>query len=285
MSFWRRLVSIGIVTVTIITFAAGSTRSFEIDEVMNKALKDAGIIRQLEMLPETVISCIPDDWFSSKKSRHEIVSFLKEKAGKDTLLSQMRIAVRPNVDFEKLQQVLRFYDSNLGKKVGHLQETALDPEIMKDLRAKRAVLAVLHEARMNTLDQIVTVTRMADAHSNLLNSIIEGLVKGYSDETPSADHLANETNKQIRTAIKEAIADSNRSREFALICLASGLRTLDDRELKELAIFYSSDAGIWFNNWVQKGLELAVNETGRNLGIALARWRLHSVKATDEKGS
>ena len=113
--------------------------------------------------------------------------------------------------------------------------------------------------------------------------MVEGLVEGYASEVSKADRPNNETKKQIRIALKEAIVGSNRSREFALLGLARTLQSLDDRELQEFAIFCSSDAGTWFNRSVQKGLENAVTKTGVALGTAVARWRLHSEKGNDEK--
>ena len=263
--------------------AAGPARSSETDQLIDKSLKNSGIAAQLETLPEIVISCIPDDAIPDKRTRRETVNLIKETAGKEVLLSAVRAAVKENLDNDKLQAVLKFYDSRIGKKVGRLYETALDPELIRDLREKRTILAALNENRAATLERIVSAGGFSEANANLLNAVVEGLVEGYTNEVSKTDRPNNETKKQIRIALKEAIVGSNRSREFALVGLARTLQSLDDKELQEFALFCTSDAGTWFNRSVQKGLENAVTKTGVALGTAVARWRLHSEKGSDEK--
>ena len=263
--------------------AAGPVRSSETDQLIDKGLKDAGIAAQLETLPEIVTSCIPDDAIPDKRTRRETVNLIKETAGKEALLSAVHAAVKENLDNDKLQEVLKFYDSRIGKKVGRLYQTALDPELIRDLRERRTILAALNETRVATLERIVSAGGLLEANANLLNAMVEGLVEGYASEVSKADRPNNETKKQIRIALKEAIVGSNRSREFALLGLARTLQSLDDKELQEFAIFCGSDAGTWFNRSVQKGLENAVTKTGVALGTAVARWRLHSEKGSDEK--
>jgi hypothetical protein len=141
----------------------------------------------------------------------------------------------------------------------------------------------LNENRMATLERIVSAGGFSEANANLLNAVVEGLVEGYTNEVSKTDRPNNETKKQIRIALKEAIVGSNRSREFALIGLARTFQSLDDKELQEFALFCTSDAGTWFNRSVQKGLQNAVTKTGVALGTAVARWRLHSEKGSDEK--
>jgi hypothetical protein len=280
----RRSVSI-IVSALVISgaVAAGPTRSSETDQLIDKSLKNSGIAAQLETLPEIVISCIPDDAIPDKRTRRETVNLIKETAGKEVLLSAVRAAVKENLDNDKLQAVLKFYDSRIGKKVGRLYETALDPELIRDLREKRTILAALNKNRVATLEGIVSAGGFSEANANLLNAMVEGLVEGYANEVSKTDRPNNETKKQIRLALKEAIVGSNRSREFALLGLARTLQSLDDKELQDFALFCTSDAGTWFNRSVQKGLENAVTKTGVALGTAVARWRLHSEKGGDEK--
>jgi hypothetical protein len=280
----RRLVSI-VVSALVISGAvgAGPARSSESDQLIDKSLKNSGMAAQLETLPEIVISCIPDDAIPDKRTRRETVNLIKETAGKEVLLSAVRAAIKENLDNDKLQAVLKFYDSRIGKKVGRLYETVLDPELIRDLREKRTILAALNENRVATLERIVSAGGFSEANANLLNAVVEGLVEGYTNEVSKTDRPNNETKKQIRIALKEAIVGSNRSREFALVGLARTLQSLDDKELQEFALFCTSDAGTWFNRSVQKGLENAVTKTGVALGTAVARWRLHSEKGSDEK--
>jgi hypothetical protein len=278
----RPLVSM-IALLTLVFIGALPAQSQETDQMMDKALKSSGILGQLEHLHETVISCIPDDAFPDRRLKRETGVLLKETAGKDVLLPLVRSAMKENLDIDKLQTVLKFYDSKIGKKVGRLQEGALDAELIRELRERRTLLATLNESRAATLERIVVASRLPEANANLLNAIIEGLVEGYGDEVSKTDRPSQETGKQIRIALKEATAGSNRSRELAMIGLANTLRSVDDKELQEFAAFCDSEAGAWFNMSVQKGLEAAVRKTGRALGTAVARWRLQTERTNDEQ--
>jgi hypothetical protein len=281
----RPLVSINAMALLIFVFlAALPAQGRETDQLIDKALTRSGILGQLEHLADTVVSCIPDDAFPDRRIKRETGALLRETSGKEVLLPLVRTVVKENVDVDKLRTVLKFYDSKTGRKVGRLQETALDADVMRELRERRTLLASLNESRVATLERIVAAGRLSEANSNLLNAIIEGLVEGYADEVSKTDRPRAETRKQIRIALKEATAGSNRSRELALIGLARTLRSVDDKELKEFAAFCDSEAGVWFNMSVQKGLEAAVTKTGRALGTAVARWRLHTEKTNDEKG-
>lgn len=281
----RPRVSIHVITLLMLSFiAALPAQSQETDQLIDRALKSSGILGQLEHLHETVISCIPDDAFPDRRLKRETGALLKETAGKEVLLPLVRRAVRENLDVDKLQTVLKFYDSKIGKKVGRLQEAALDADVIRDLRERRALLATLNESRMAVLERIAAAERLSEANSKLINAIIEGLVEGYADEVSKTDRPSEETRKQIRIALKEATAGSDRSRDPGLIGLAYTLRPVDDKELREFAAFCCSEAGVWFNMSVQKGLEVAVTKTGRALGAAVARWRLHTEKTNDQKG-
>ncbi len=282
----RRSASVIIAASLIIgAIAAGPVRSSETYQAIDKALKSSGIAGQLETLPEMVVSCIPDDAIPDKRTRRETVNLIKETAGMEVLLATVHSTLRENLDDGKLQAVLKFYDSKIGKKIGRLYETALDPELIKDLREKRTMLAALNETRVAALERIVTAGGLSEANANLLNAMVEGLVEGYTNQVSKTDRPDNETKKQIRLALKEAIVGSNRSREFALIGLARTLQSLDDKDVQEFAVFCNSEAGIWFNMLVQKGLENAVTKTGVALGTAVAHWRLHSEKTKDGKES
>jgi hypothetical protein len=285
MMKWRHWVSINTITLlTLVFVTALPACGQETDQMIDKALKNSGITGQLEHLHDTVISSIPDDAFPDRRIKRETGEFLKETAGKEVLLPLVRGVVKENLDVDKMQTVLKFYDSKVGRKVGRLQESALEPNLISELKEKRALLATLNESRVATLERIVAAERVPEASSSLINAIIEGLVEGYSDEVSRSERPNEESRKQIRIALKEATAGSNRSRELALLGLAHTLRPVNDKELLQFAAFCDSEAGVWFNTSVQKGLQEAVTKTGRALGIAVARWRLHTEKINAQKG-
>ncbi|HTY22981.1 MAG TPA: hypothetical protein VMC85_07615 [Desulfomonilaceae bacterium] len=277
---WASAAAIALCAAAI--FLALPARAHEPQSLIDKALKNAGISGQLEALSDVVISSIPEDAFPDRKIKRDTGAFLKETASKETLLALVRSAVQ-DLDKESLEKVIKFYDSRLGKKVGRLQDTALDADVLKGIREGRTVLASMNESRLAVFEKIATVERVSEVNANLLNAVVEGLMEGYASEGSKKDREGETIRRQVRMALKEAAGSSNRNRELALLSLAHTYRSLDDKELQELAAFSESEAGSRFRTSVQKGLEAAAGKMGRALGTAVARWRLQAEKGANEK--
>jgi len=259
---------------------AGAAPAEGIDGLIDKALKGAGLTRQLETLGQAMLLALPEDALPDRKTRSEATSLMNRSAGKEDLLAMVRSSVKEDLDAATLDNVVQFYESRVGKKAGNGIADGLDPASIRKVREGRKFAVSLGEERIETLRRIIAAQGIVEANAALLKKTIRGLVDGSAAE--AADSSRAEGQKERVKAIETAIrADKQRTQETALISYAHALRALDDEELLALAVFQESEPAQRFRRAVQRGLERAVYTTARALGDLIAR---HPTTAPNRAG-
>jgi hypothetical protein len=236
------------------------------DVLIDKALNQSGLSGQLESFAPSVVSAVPDDAFPNAKAKGEIGAFMKKSVGKDRLLPLVREAVRENFNRKMIEQVIEFYDSKLGRKVGRLQGNTLSPALLKTVREGRKTTAAMDETRLNFLRRIIKAEHVAQYNRRLLHSFAKGLIEGPQDAPGSHNPTSREGLETVEDGIR---FDKARAEEIALVALSHTYRSLNDKELEELTAHKESEPGVWFGSTLQKGLNRAAYETGKALGEAV----------------
>lgn len=245
----------------------------ETDVLTDKALKVSGIAGQLEDLGPALVSAIPADAFPNSKMQGDASAFVKKSAGKNALMEIVSTAVRTEADKETLEKVIAFYDSKLGRKVGRLQETALDAPMLRNIREGRKVLAASEESRLGKLRRLVDSDDASKTNKALLRTMIRGLLEGYEGDTPDTANDGEVVKEKMKIMDKAIRTDEQRTKELALAAYAYTYRSLDDKELEELTAFRESPAAVRFGEAVRKGLEGAVYKIARSFAEAATSWR------------
>lgn len=253
--------------------APSSAQGTEADPLINKALKLSGVTGPLEKLGGAILSAIPGDAFPDVKMRNEVAAYVKKEAGKEALLSIVRAAVREDFDKKSIEKVISFYDSKVGRKIGHLQEASLDPALLKGIREGRKIASSLEEPRLRLLRRIMKAEGVSELNGTLLRSVIRGLVDGSPAEDPGLATSAEAVQKKINIMENAIRSGQNRTEDVALVAFAYTFRSVDDKELEELASYHETPHAAWFRSAVQKGLDRAVYQTARSLGEAVTQWR------------
>ena len=253
--------------------SSSSAQGTEADPLINKALKLSGVIGPLEKLGGAILSAIPGDAFPDVKMRNEVAAYVKKEAGKEVLLSIVRAAVREDFDKESIERVISFYDSKVGRKIGHLQETSLDPALLKGIREGRKIASSLEEPRLSLLRRIIKAEGVSELNGTLLRSVIRGLVDGSPAEAPGLATSAEAVQKKINIMENAIRSGQNSTEDVALVAFAYTFRSVDDKELEELASYHETPHAAWFRSAVQKGFDRAVYHTARSLGEGVTRWR------------
>lgn len=236
------------------------------DRLIDRALTLSGVTGQLDMLGGAILGAIPGDAFPDSKTRNRLSSLLRQAAGKEKLLPLIRQSIRENFSKEKIEQVIGFYDSRVGRKVGRIANNALEPRVLKEVREGRNTVTTLSEARLMILGRIAKAEQATQSNVQLLRSALRGLVKGYIEGESSAKDLSAESRRKLEAVDKEIRQSERRSQEIALTAFAYMFRSLRDDELEKVAAFYESDAASWFRRRVQAGLDKAVFTTAVALG-------------------
>jgi hypothetical protein len=262
----ERLIGFSIMMVCLSWCLAFVASADEADVLIDKALKGSGIASQIEHLGPAILAAIPEDAFPDRKTKSDAGALIKEHTSGDILNAVVRSAVREQVDAETLGQVVNFYDSKLGKKVGRAQSSAVESSAVKRVREGRPILQSLGESRAATLKRIIAAQGVLVSTDQLLTATLRGLVEGSLTNEKQPSPRSDDMKRKIRLVEKEIRADRNRMEQTALISFAHTFQALGDKELEELAQDEESPGASRFRSAVQTGLERAVFRVGQSLG-------------------
>lgn len=272
-----------LILIVIICFAAAPVSADEPDKLIDRVLMLSGVTGQLDMLGRAILGAIPRDAFPDARTRNRMGSLLHRGAGKEKLVPLIRESLRENFSREKIEQVIDFYDSKLGRKVGRIANGALDPKVLKGVREGRHIINTLSETRLQILRRLAKAEQATQSNTQLLRTAVRGLVNGYREGESAETDLSAETSRKLTAVDKEIRQGERRSREIALTAFAYMFRSLKDDELEKVAAFYESEAASWFRKGVQAGLDKAVFKTATALGAVLIGGGVPS--ARQKKGS
>ncbi|MDQ7784988.1 MAG: hypothetical protein RDU20_19040 [Desulfomonilaceae bacterium] len=256
------VVAFGLCTV-FLTSPAGCD---DVDRSIDEVLTLSGVSKQLDTLTSAMAAAVPDDAFSSGKTRKEVDRFLEKAAREHPLASKVRYAIKLDLNRDALYKVLDFYRSRLGRKVGRLQGNALIPSSIQEVREGRHIVASLPRPRADVLERIIDAQRVTRANFRLLDQMVNGLADGFLDRGHSE---AERIRDQLRYLVEKAQAADDYMGGLAMAAYARTLRDLNDKELNELAEFNESEPARWFHDRVQRGVEEAVYKSARTLGEAI----------------
>jgi len=240
----------------------------DIDQLIDKALKLSGITGQLDDLAIAIISTVPGDAFPSSRVKDQIMSFVQKNAGKIALLELLRTTLREQLDRNTLEKIISFYESKLGRKIGRLHETALQPFTIKSIREGRKLLASIEESRKALLRKIIDSDRVIETNRDFFKTVIQGLLTGMPEDD-SAPAKAKNLLEATDIANNTLIANNNRTEEIALAAYAYTYRLLDEKELQELASFCESDVAGKFRQAIDDGMNKAIFQAATALGEAI----------------
>ncbi|MCX5862372.1 MAG: hypothetical protein NTW27_09680 [Deltaproteobacteria bacterium] len=253
--------------VSMILVVGNHVQGEDQDVLLSRALKISGMSSQIKALDQTLFSSLPADAFSDSKTRNRAEKVLTKAADQEALLALVHDSVKQDFDGESLEKVLEFYNSRLGQKVGRLHGTALAPSLLRNIREGRKAVASLDEARLTILRRIIRSQRLIESNTELLRSVVWGLLEGFS---AASGNPSESTTEIDLTAIVRAVAfPRNRTEDIAMLALANTYQSLSDKELEELASYQESGAAARFQAAVHNGIKTALYQTAKTLGKSI----------------
>jgi hypothetical protein len=241
----------------------------ETDQLIERALKVSGVKGQLEHLTKTILSTIPSDSLPDSRAMKNSLESLTDHDGRAALQAIVHRTVREEYRKERIEQVISFYSSKVGTKVGRIVAGALDPQVLQEVREGQAVLAKCGASRRSTLERILLAEQAAEVNERLVKTFVRGLLEGYDKARPEGEDPFIQTVETLQ-AVADRISRNERTREVALAAYAYMFRSLQDEELEQLATYCQSDEASWFRNVTLKGMNLAVHRTASEIGKRLA---------------
>ena len=274
----RAQVSIAFTLTILLPIAASSVSADDTEALIDRALKVSGLRSQMENFGPAFLSTIPMDFFPDPRIRNEVSSLVRTFEARQSPLSIIRDAIREDFREDKIKEVITFYGSGVGLKVGRLTGSALAPEVLAEIQESRAMQTTLGDARRSLLERIAAAEKVSEFSPRLLRAAVRGLVKSYLELHMENQAAIKEIQAKLAALETEIQAGADRTGETALVAFAYTFRSLKDDELEQLAVYHESDAGTWFTNAVMDGMERAVFRTAVGLGEILTRERQHSSK-------
>jgi hypothetical protein len=259
---------VAVLLCALVGLFAAPAHGEEQDTLIDKALSQSGIAAQVESLPAAVIMAVPGDVYPDSKTRDAVVAAFKKATSKEALLAPIREALRNDYREEMLEKVTAFYESRTGKKVSRIESRGLAPDLLRTIREGRKTAVSMDDARLNLLRRLIKADEVGKTNAVLVAMLIKGLFHGASAEA-TGEKSPDTANSQELSATSPA--DSSRTEGLALVGYAHTFRSLDEKELEELATFRESEAGVWFQERVLKGLQETVTRVGASLGEALQK--------------
>jgi len=245
-----------------VSVAQDDTRDVSIDSV----IKASGISAQLDVLAETMVALFPADAFRDSRTRKEVLDYVKKTATPDSSVAALRAAIHKKYDQDKMEKVTDFFQSKVGRKAGRIQGAALAPSLLNSLREGRKEAASQHESRLELLRRIIHGQKVSEANARLRESAVRGLLEGATGEEDRHGRKARSRMKSLEAYLQ---LPEDRGGETSMVAFSITFRTLDDKELQELATFQESEHGSWFRTVVLDGLDEAVYQVARALGEAV----------------
>jgi len=269
-----------------LAFSASPSFADDTDALIDKALKLSGIAGQIEMLGKTILSAVPADAFPDQRARNEAEAFMRKRASQEALTEIVRTSVRKQFEKDKIEKVVRFYESSFGRKVGRLQDNALETGLLKSIREGRKTAASLDEVRLKTLARIIDAEIISESNDILVKSVVKGLLDGSTEGVNRPDDETDQINEKLKAVEKTMAMEQHRMDDTALTAFALTFRSLSDKELEELAAYRESASASWFRDAVLNGLDRATYNVSRALGAALTASRNagRSDKASETSG-
>jgi hypothetical protein len=243
------------------------------DALIDKAIKLSGIAGQIEMLGKTILSAVPADAFPDQRARNEAEALIRKRASKEALTEIVRASVRRQFDKDKIEKVVRFYESSFGRKVGRLQDNALETGLLKSIREGRKTAASLDEARLKTLARIIDAEIVSESNDILVKSVVRGLLNGSTEGANRPNDETDQIDEKLKAVEKTMAMEQHRMDDMTLTAFALTYRSLSDKELEELAAYQESAGASWFRDAVLNGLDRASYDVSRALGAALTASR------------
>jgi len=253
-----------LILVSLIT--GSSAKGDNAEDLINKALKVSGIAEQLDLLAATVMGSIPGDLFEHRETRRRVEKYVKDRVKPEDLLASVRAALRRDFSPERIMQVVEFYESRLGRKVGALQSKILTSQAIQDVQEGHSSVQARSETRLALLKAIMDAQNSATRSVALLDHFLKGLADGF------LGHGGLQRDELFRTLgpLVRGPGPVNRlTEQVDLVAYARTYRSLTDRELEELAAYHTSESARWFGNAVQAGTEQAVYQVAKALGESL----------------
>lgn len=240
------------------------------DPLITRVTQISGLRGQLQNMPTAFLMTIPADLFSDNRSRSDFNARVKTEISPEYLIQIFEESLSENIDKDQLNQIIKFYESNLGRKVGKIQNDALSTYSIRVVREGRKFATAIDDDRTRILERLIDRLQIYQTNLMYRKIILRFLGStGWSEKSKSED-----TRDPKLESVENSLGkDSDSLRQVALTCFANTYKSLSDPELLSLTEFYETQAGMLFQDRVSKAFEKVIIKMMEALDQGLRNFR------------
>jgi len=205
-----------------------------------RLVKASGIEAQLKGIPKSLLSVIPADIFPNARTKTRIENLYLKAFGQTDSTSQCLVrSLTANLSEIDVSELLRFYESRVGRKVARLQERSLDPVRLREMREGYRRVTMLEEPRLSLMKRLAENQRRASTNVAWTRALIAGLMAGYTQDDTGGSAAGRDVGKIIEYGTKIAL---EKSEDMRMLSAANTFESLSNDELSEAVTFFDSEA-------------------------------------------
>lgn len=236
------------------------------NELINRLVKISGLSSQIEQIHTAVWAAAPADAFATESQGTEAFKRFKKAFTTDRLMSLIRDQMMSSFDEDKIESLIKFHETTLGRKLARIQKDVLNIRNLKITREGRKNAALLEGKRLGLISRLMELNKAAEINAQLATEFVMGMLD--NNAAPDAHRLSEET---IYNQAKTTVAlEKNLVDETTILSYANNLKSFDENELTALVTFFETPEAEWFMETTGSFFRNAARELGKALTETLA---------------
>jgi hypothetical protein len=192
----------------------------------------------------------------SSQDRLTIDRIVAERFASDALYARIKLEFQRNLESERLEKALAWYDSPLGQRIIGHELAALvatgEAEAVAHLEQNRP-----SARRIEILERLDAGGGASETTVDITVAIVRSLTRAFQPGLPAvADLTPGQLDQQIAQARNRTLIDMRRA---CLVSMLLAYRGLSDDELDQYVRFVESETGNWYMGMMNGALLTAVN--------------------------
>jgi hypothetical protein len=233
------------------------------EALLKEALQVSGARRQLQQVVDAALQSIAKQKQSGDITGPEYQQIVTESFGGDRLMRIMEESMGKAVSEKALRDVILWYRSPLGKKIGAADMDAGTDPLEMQRYASVLQLDPPSSNRMRLVQQLDEQTETTARTVQMLLSVVMSMSKGFTAAgfvIPPPPDFEKTFKAQVSESLRRAIT----------LSMLFKYRSISDNELGGYLTFLKSPSAVAFNSSVWNGMSASLSDAAQLFGQNLA---------------
>lgn len=235
---------------------------------VNSIIERSGVESQFAQLPALIEKQLQSQKQAMDQEKYEVLSRIMMKNFTPVpIIAKIREAFMADYDDRNAKDILRFYDSDLAKKMTALEIQASAPDIYE--RIQNLNIDTIDKKRKALIEKLIKDTRSLEFSGLIAAATLEGFIKAINAMLPDNNKIPDEQINEIKKKVLAAVK-SEEQMKFQVKFYYLAYEQASDAELSEYIAFYSTKHGMWMHKTIRSGMLQGINACSEAAGKDLA---------------